>query len=141
MNIDFMDLAIKEAKKSNIEVPVGAVIVKDNVVVSIAHNTNVATLKACNHAEINAINKACLKLNTNKLVDCDIYVTKEPCLMCMGAIINSRIKNLYFGCYDQKFKVVDNLDNFKFNHKVNIVGGIKEKECASLLSNFFKTLR
>lgn len=141
MQEKYMEKAIEIAKKSVIEVPVGAVVVQNDKVIAIAHNTNVKTKLSTNHAEILAINKACKKLKTNKLVDCDIYVTKEPCLMCMGAIIGSRIKNLYFGCYDPRFKVVEKLDNFTFNHHVNIQGGILEDKCAKLLSDFFKQLR
>ena len=136
-----MKIAIDMAKRSKEEVPVGAVIVCKDKVISKAHNTNVRTKVSTNHAEIIAINKACKKMKANKLVDCDIYITKEPCLMCMGAIIGARIKNVYFGCYDKKFKVVDKLDNFTFNHHVNIQGGILEEECARLLSDFFKKLR
>ena len=123
------------------EIPVGALIIKENKIISKAYNTREHSQQAINHAEIIAIKKACKKLKTNKLVGCDIYVTKEPCLMCMGAIINSRIENLFFGCYDTRFNVVKNLDNFKFNHTVNIVGVIMEKECALSLSKFFKKLR
>lgn len=141
MEEKFMQVAIDIATKSKVEVPVGAVVVLNGKVIAKAHNTNVRTKLSTNHAEVIAINKACKKLKTNKLVDCDIYVTKEPCFMCMGAIIGSRIKNLYFGCYDSKFSVVNKLDNFTFNHKVNIVGGIKEEKCAELLSGFFKQLR
>ena len=141
MDEKFMQVAINLAKKSKVEVPVGAVVVLNGKIISKAHNKNVKTKLSTNHAEVIAINKACKKLKTNKLVNCDIYVTKEPCLMCMGAIIGSRIKNLYFGCFDSKFSVVNKLNNFTFNHNVNIVGGIKEKECADLLSNFFKQLR
>ena len=141
MDEKYMKLAIDVATKSKVEVPVGAVIVCNGKVLSMAHNSNVKTKLSTNHAEILAINKACKKLKTNKLVDCDIYITKEPCLMCMGAIIGSRIKNVYFGCYDKKFEVVSKLDNFTFNHHFNIVGGILEDECGVLLSNFFKKLR
>ena len=141
MNEEYMKIAISIAKKSKGEVPVGAVIVANGKVIAAAHNTNTKTKVSTNHAEILAINKACKKLKANKLVDCDIYVTKEPCLMCMGAIIGSRIRNLYFGCYDRRFSVVDKIDAFDVNHKVSISGGILEKECGELLSNFFETLR
>ena len=141
MDTKFMEFAIKIATKSKTEVPVGAVVVYNGKIISYAHNTNTKTKISTNHAEIIAINKACKKLKTNKLVDCDIYITKEPCLMCMGAIINSRINNVYFGCYDLRFEVVNKLGNFTFNHNVNIVGGVMETECANLLTNFFKTLR
>ena len=93
MDEKYMKLAVDVATKSKVEVPVGAVIVCNGKVLSMAHNSNVKTKLSTNHAEILAINKACKKLKTNKLVDCDIYITKEPCLMCMGAIIGSRIKN------------------------------------------------
>lgn len=141
MEEKFMKIAIAEAKHSKVEVPVGAVVVYNGKVISKAHNTNVKTKISTNHAEILALNKACKKMKANKLVDCDIYITKEPCLMCMGAIIGSRIKNVYFGCYDKKFEVVNKLHNFTFNHHVNIEGGILEDECARLLSDFFKKLR
>ena len=141
MDEKFMRMAIDMANRGKVEVPVGAVVVCNGKVISKAHNTNVVTKLSTNHAEILAINKACKKMKANKLVDCDIYITKEPCLMCMGAIIGSRIKNVYFGCYDKKFEVVNKLDNFTFNHHVNIQGGILEDDCAKLLSDFFKKLR
>lgn len=141
MDEKYMRIAIDVATKSKVEVPVGAVVVYNDKVIAMAHNTNVKTKLSTNHAEIIALNKACKKLKTNKLVDCDIYITKEPCLMCMGAIIGSRIKNVYFGCYDSKFPIVENLDNFTFNHHVNIVGGVLKEECGRLLSDFFKKLR
>ena len=141
-----MKMAIKEAIKAfnKNEIPVGCVIVKDDVIVAKAHNLREINNLVTSHAEILAITKANKKLNSWRLDDCDIYVTLEPCSMCSGAIIQSRIKNLYFGAYDKKAgacgSVLD-LFSYPFNHKVNVVGGILEDECKKLLQDFFKTLR
>ena len=99
---------------------------------------------ALHHAEIIAIDRACKKLKAWRLIDCTLYVTMEPCPMCAGAIVNSRIKRVVFGCYDQKagaFGSVFSLKDYPLNHKYEISGGIMEKECASLLSIFFQNLR
>ena len=142
----FMKSAFKEAQKSyqKDEVPVGAVIVKDGKVLSRAHNTRNASQNAINHAEILAISKACKKLKSWRLEDCDIYVTLEPCPMCAGAILNARIKNLYFGAYDKTSKT--NLLNAimqddRLNHKTNVKGGLLEQECSKLLTDFFTNKR
>ena len=139
----YMNLAIDEAKKSLKidDVPVGAVIVKDGKVIAKGFNKKEKKQVATYHAEIFAINKACKKLKSFRLEDCEIYVTKEPCIMCMGAILSSRIKTLYFGAYDKKFSTVDKIDNFDFNHKVEIIGGVLQKENEEILSNYFKKLR
>ena len=146
MNIKYMKMAINEAVKAfnKNEIPVGCVIVKDNLVVAKAHNLREINNLVTSHAEILAITKANKKLNSWRLDDCDIYVTLEPCAMCSGAIIQARIKNLYFGAYDLKAGAcgsVLNLFSYPFNHKVNVVGGILEDECKKLLQDFFKTLR
>ena len=141
-----MKMAYNEAVKAfnKEEIPVGCVIVKDDLVIARAHNLREINNQVMAHAEMLAITKANKKLNSWRLDDCDIYVTLEPCPMCLGAIIQSRIKNLYFGAYDKKGgacgSVLD-LSNYSFNHKVNVTGGIYEKECSELLSNFFKNLR
>ena len=141
-----MKIAYNEAVKAfnKEEIPVGCVIVKDGLVIAKAHNLREIKNQVMAHAEMLAITKANKKLNSWRLDDCDIYVTLEPCPMCLGAIIQARIKNLYFGAFDKKSgacgSVLD-LSNYSFNHKVNIEGGIYEKECSSLLSNFFKNLR
>jgi len=141
-----MKMAYNEAVKAfnKEEIPVGCVIVKDDLVIARAHNLREIKNQVMAHAEMLAITKANKKLNSWRLDDCDIYVTLEPCPMCLGAIIQSRIKNLYFGAYDKKGgacgSVLD-LTNYSFNHKVNVTGGIFEKECSELLSNFFKNLR
>ena len=146
MDIKYMKMAINEAVKAfnKNEIPVGCVIVKDNLVVAKAHNLREINNLVTSHAEILAITKANKKLNSWRLDDCDIYVTLEPCAMCSGAIIQARIKNLYFGAYDLKAGAcgsVLNLFSYPFNHKVNVVGGIIEDECKKLLQDFFKTLR
>ena len=139
----YMEIALKEAKKSigSGDIPIGAVVVLNGEILSKAHNTKEKDGLVTSHAEITAINQASKKLGNYRMDGGTIYITKEPCLMCMGAIIGARIKNVYFGCYDKKFKVVDKLDNFTFNHHVNIQGSILEEECARLLSDFFKKLR
>ena len=143
----FMKEAIKEAKKALIieEVPVGAVIVKDGKIISKAHNIKETKKDATCHAEILAIQKACKKLNTWRLIDCEMYVTLEPCSMCAGALINSRIKKLYIGTTDEKTgacgSVLNLLEDYKFNHKVETEKYILKDECESVLKEFFKFLR
>jgi tRNA(adenine34) deaminase len=143
----FMKLAIKEAKKAELidEVPIGAVIVKDGKVIARAHNKKESKNQATRHAEIEAIEKATKKVNNWWLEDCDIYVTLEPCAMCAGALINSRLRNIYFGAYDKKAGCCGSLYNLpedtRFNHRLKVEGGILEEECASLLTNYFKKKR
>ena len=141
-----MKEALKEAKKAYLlgEVPVGAVIVYKDKIIARGHNTRETEQTVLGHAEINAIKKASKKIGSWRLEDCDIYVTLEPCAMCSGAIIQSRIKNLYFGAYDPKTGVcgsVLNLFDYPFNHKVNVVGGVLEEECSRIIKDFFKDLR
>lgn len=141
-----MKAALNEAKKAYLigEVPVGAVIVHDGKIIARGHNTREAKQSVLGHAEINAINKASKKIGSWRLEECDLYVTLEPCPMCSGAIIQSRIKNLYFGAYDLKSgacgSVLD-LHSYNFNHKVRVVGGIMEEECSRIIKDFFKELR
>lgn len=147
MDKSFMKAALKEAEKAfdKEEVPIGAVIVKDNKVIARAHNLRETKKQACNHAEILAIQKACKKLDAWRLENCDMYVTLEPCPMCAGAIINARIKNLYIGAMDEKSGAVGSklnlLKDYKFNHTVNVENGICEEECSTILKKFFKKLR
>ena len=143
MKNEFMLEAYKEAKKAylNKYVPVGAVIVKDGKIISRAYNKKNRKNCATFHAEILAIEKACKKIKNYRLTDCDIYVTKEPCLMCMGAVLSARMRAVYFGAFDKKYGVVDKIDNFDFNHTCVIKGGIEEEVCSKLLTNFFKELR
>ena len=141
-----MKMAYNEAIKAfnKNEIPVGCVVVKDDLVIARAHNLREIKNMVNAHAEMLAIAKANRKINSWRLDDCDIYVTLEPCPMCFGAIIQARVKNLYFGAYDKKGGAcgsVFNLGDYKFNHTVNVVGGIYESECSELISKFFKTLR
>lgn len=142
----FMKLAIKEAEKarSKDEVPIGAVIVKDGKVISRGYNLRESKQNSLKHAEIIAIDKACKKLDNFRLEDCDLYVTVEPCLMCSGAIVQSRIRKVYFGTRDEKYGSVTSVANafeIKANHKVEFEEGICKEECESLMKDFFKELR
>lgn len=140
-----MAIALEEAKKAEKrnEVPIGAVIVKGGKIISKAFNNRERTQNAINHAEIIAIKKACKKLKSWRLENCEIYVTLEPCLMCYGAILNSRIKTLYYGAKDNKSCNKDLLisKNNSLNHNLTVEGGIMEEECSNILKNFFKKVR
>ena len=139
----FMKEALKEAKKASdkLEVPVGAVIVKDDKIIARAHNLKETKFDTTKHAEI----LASKKLNSWRLLDCEMYVTLEPCSMCTGALINSRIKKVYIGANDEKTGAVGSvfnlLEDYTFNHKVEIEKGILKDECESILKEFFKKLR
>ena len=126
------------------EVPVGAVIVKDGEIIARGRNMREQKQNALSHAEIEAINEACEKLNSWRLDGCELYVTLEPCPMCTGAIINARIKTVIVGACDLKAGSMDsvvNLCDYPYNHKVEVYGGICEDECRELLEKFFKNLR
>lgn len=126
------------------EVPVGAVVVKNNEIVGRGYNKREYGKNALYHAEIEAINQACKTLGGWRLWQCDLYVTLEPCPMCTGAIINSRIKKVVYGAYDKKAGScgsVVNLFHLPYNHKPEVVGGFMEKECSLVLTEFFKQLR
>jgi len=143
----YMKEALKEAKKAykKDETPVGAVIVKDGVVIARGHNEKELKNDPTLHAEISAIKKACKKLGTWRLNDCDMYVTLEPCAMCAGAIIQSRVGRLFIGTSDPKAgavgSVVDILGIDDFNHKVEVSYGLLMEECSKILKDFFKELR
>lgn len=146
-NEKFMQEALKEAKKAynKLEVPVGAVIVKDGKVIARAHNLKETKLDTTKHAEILAIQKASKKLESWRLLDCEMYVTLEPCSMCAGAIINSRMKKIYIGTLDEKTgaagSVLNLFEDYKFNHEVEVEKGIMKEQCESMLKDFFKNLR
>lgn len=126
------------------EIPVGCIIVRNGEIVSYGNNARQIGKNALKHAEIVAIDRACRKLGGWRLWECDMYVTLEPCIMCAGAIVNARIRNVYFGAYDAKagcFGSVMNVNDFPFNHHPNITGGVLEEECSSLIKSFFKELR
>ncbi len=147
MQENFMKEALKEAEKAynKDEVPVGCVIVKDGKIIARAHNLKESKNDTTNHAEILAIHKASKKLQSWRLIDCDMYVTLEPCTMCAGAIINARIRKLYFGAKDEKTGAVGSvfnlLEDYTFNNKVDYEEGIMQKECEDILKKFFKELR
>ena len=142
----FMKIALEEAQKAydKNEVPIGAIIVKNNEVISRAHNTREQDQSSTAHAEIIAIQRANEALNSWRLDSCTLYVTIEPCQMCSGAIIQSRIENVYYGATDLKsgaHQSVLNLFEYPFNHKVNIEGGVLKEECGKLMTSFFQKLR
>lgn len=147
MKEDYMKEALKEAKKSynKMEIPVGAVIVKDGIIVGRGHNLKENKNDSTNHAEIMAIRNASKKIKSWRLSDCTMYVTLEPCPMCAGALIQSRIKKVVIGTMDEKTgacgSVFNLLDDYKFNHNVEIEKGVLEKECKAMLQSFFKELR
>ena len=137
-------LQLAEIASAEGEVPVGAVVVCDGEIVGEGRNRREYGKNALYHAEIEAIDNACKTLGGWRLFKCDLYVTLEPCPMCAGAIINSRIKNLYFGAYDKKagsFGSIIDFNNLGYNHKPSVFGGILEQECSELLTDFFKNLR
>ena len=139
--------AIELAKKAieTDDVPIGCVIVKDGIIIAESSNMKEVNNDATKHAEMVAISKATEVLGNWWLEDCDVYVTLEPCPMCAGAMINSRIRNLYFGAYDAKTGAAGSKVNLfeenLFNHNINVVGGIMAEECGALLTDFFKKKR
>ena len=147
MKDQFMKSALIEAEKARKknEVPIGAVIVKDGKIISKGYNQREKKQNALLHAEVIAINKACKKLKSWRLNGCDIYITLEPCLMCFGAILNSRIDNIYFGAYDKSGSSISSnnslLEKSILNHKLKVEGGILEEECSQILTDFFKENR
>ena len=143
----FMLEALKEAEKSaNFdEVPVGAVIVKDGKIIARGHNLREKTNDPTSHAEINAIRKACKKLKSWRLVDCTMYVTIEPCTMCAGALLWTRIKRVVYGASDPKGGALGSSYNLfeikNINHRVEITRGVLENRCAALMTSFFRNKR
>lgn len=143
----FMTLAIECAKDcvASDEVPVGAVLVKDGEIISKSGNAKERQNDALKHAEMLALEDGAKKLGNWWLENCDLYVTLEPCPMCAGAMINARIRAVYFGAYDEKSGAcgskVNLLEQGLFNHNIEVSGGHKKEECAKLLSDFFKNKR
>ena len=143
----YMKQALKEADKAyrKMEVPVGAVIVKNGKIIARAHNQKETKKDTTKHAEILAIQKASKKLQSWRLIDCEMYVTLEPCSMCAGAIINSRINKIYIGTMDKKTGVAGSVfnlfDDYIFNHKVEVEKGLLKDDCEKILKDFFKELR
>ncbi|MCA0164272.1 MULTISPECIES: tRNA adenosine(34) deaminase TadA [Bacillus] len=143
----FMQEAISEALKAKQigEVPIGAVIVVDDQIVSHAHNLRESEQRSIAHAELLAIDEACKMTGSWRLEDAVLYVTLEPCPMCAGAIVLSRVKKVVFGAYDPKGgcagTLMNLLDDERFNHQSEVIGGVLENECGELLSQFFRDLR
>ena len=141
----YMKEAIRIAKTSTYEVPVGAVVVYKGEIIGRGYNQRETLKDPTAHAEIMAIKEASRKLGGWRLIDCTLYVTLEPCSMCAGAIVNSRIPRLVIGAMDKRFGCCGSIDNIvdspKFNHRVEVTYGVLEEECASLLKEFFKDLR
>ncbi|SDZ67109.1 tRNA(adenine34) deaminase [Evansella caseinilytica] len=144
---NFMKEAIREAEKAleMKEVPIGAVIVKDGEIIARGHNLREHDQQAAAHAELIAIQEACRKLGSWRLDECTLYVTLEPCPMCAGAIVQSRLKRVVFAASDPKAgccgSIMNLLDEPRFNHRVPLTSGVLENECAGLLKDFFKQLR
>ena len=141
----FMKAALKCAQKGleEGEVPIGAVVVCDGKIISRGHNRRTKRQIATAHAEVEAIEKACKKLKSWRIPECEIYVTLEPCPMCMGAMLNARIKKVYFGAYEAKGRsLTPELANANLvNHVIEVEGGVMEEECSQILSTFFKEMR
>ena len=139
---NYFDILINKIKEEKADIPIAAMIVKDNEIISIKTNEREKSNLITAHAEILAINEANQKLNNKYLTDCDMYVTLEPCPMCAWAIINSKIKNLYFGSFDTQYGGFSVLKLDKLaNSKIKIFGGIKEDKCNKVLEEYFKNLR
>lgn len=143
MKLEFMQEAIKMAKKSGQDIPIGAVIVKDGKIIAKAVNEKEKRQNVIYHAEMLAIRRASKKLNNWRLNDCEMYVTLEPCSMCASAILQARIKKLYFGTYN----VLNGAFNDRFDmrqvmhYDMDVKGGIMEEECTKIIKNYFESLR
>ena len=136
-DIEFMEKAIEQAKKAykKEEVPIGAIIVKDDKIISTGYNKKEKDNVSIRHAEIIAIEKACKKLKTWHLDDCEIYITMEPCMMCSGAIEQSRLKKIVYGVKNENYGFIHNLKN------IEIISQVCENECKKLVQSFFKKRR
>ena len=147
MEEKFMREALRQAKRAALlgEMPVGAVIVRDGEIISRAYNRRETKKNALYHAEITAIERACKKLGGWRLPRCEMYVTLEPCPMCAGAILNSRIEHIYYGASDEKSgccgSKINLLDMNLCNYTVTVTGGILENECRDIIKKFFRNLR
>jgi tRNA(adenine34) deaminase len=139
----YMDIALAEAMRAaeEDEIPVGALIVKDKAILSQAHNSNRKENNPTRHAEIKAIEEAARLIGNERLTDCDLYVTKEPCAMCAGAILHARIRRVFIGAEDARFgacgTAVTVCGNPLFNHVPDVIFGIRREECSAILKKFF----
>ena len=145
MDEKFMREAVRLARKAKKkgEVPIGAVVVLNGKIIGRGYNLRTKLQMATAHAEMRAIDRACRKLRSWRLPGAEIYVTLEPCPMCMGAILNARIDRVFFGAYEQKGRSLTNeLANANLlNHKVEVTGGVMQEECAGVLTSFFSEMR
>ena len=149
MNEDkkWMSLALEQARKAEEmgEVPVGSILVKDGLLIAKAHNQPISTNDATAHAEIQVLRAAGKKLKNYRLTGTSLYVTLEPCAMCLGAIMHARVERIVFGAHDPKTGVCGSSENLMdancFNHKINLVSGVLENESKQLLKNFFISRR
>ncbi len=146
--LKFMELALKEAKKAGQigEVPVGSVLVSENgEILSAAHNQTINLVDPTAHAEILALRKAALEINNYRLPNTTLYVTVEPCIMCMGAIVHARISRVVFGATDPKWGAAGSLYNYaeddRLNHRVEITAGVRAEDCRRLMQDFFRAKR
>jgi tRNA(adenine34) deaminase len=144
----FMGLALEEAKKAGQigEVPIGAILVSENgVVISAAHNQTIKQVDPTAHAEILVLREAAIKVNNYRLLNTSLFVTVEPCMMCMGALVHARVKRIIYGATDPKWGAAGSLYNFsedfRLNHRVEIVSGVREEECRELIQAFFRAKR
>lgn len=143
----FMQLALEEAQKAAVlgEVPIGAVLVYEDEVIARAHNLRELTQNATTHAELLVIQEACNKIGSWRLENTTLYVTLEPCPMCAGAILQSRVPRVVYGARDLKAGCVDSLyhllNDARFNHECEVTEGILAEECGQILTNFFRSLR
>ena len=146
-DIRFMSIALEEARRAQEdgEVPVGAVAVSDGQNVGAGHNSPIAMSDPTSHAEILAIRAAAIRLKTYRLADVSIYVTLEPCVMCVGAMINSRIARVVYGARDEKAGALGSVYDIgrdgRLNHRFEVIAGVMEAECAALMREFFRTRR
>ena len=147
IDVNYMRLALDEARQAAAkgEVPVGAVVVREGEVIGRGHNQRESQQSPLAHAEILAIQAASGRLRNWRLSECDLYVTLEPCVMCVGAVLQARIQRLVFGCLDAKAGAVESLfglcDDARLNHRLPVAGGVLARESADLLESFFKALR
>ena len=141
--MDFMQEAINIAKTSGNDLPIGAVLVKDGKIIAKAHNEKEQKKDVTAHAEMLVIQEGQKILDTTVLSGCELYVTLEPCPMCTWAILNSRISKVFFGAYDTIYGALGSASDLRkfLNSKTEVIGGIKEEECSTLLKNYFKTIR
>ncbi len=147
-NEHFMGLALVEAKKAGQigEVPIGAILVAENGgILSAAHNQTMKQVDPSAHAEILALREAAIKINNYRLINTSLFVTIEPCMMCMGALVHARVKRIIYGATDPKWGAAGSLYNFaedfRLNHRVEIISSVREEECRELMQAFFRTKR